>query len=624
MGQFFDELKRRNVVRVGIAYVVIGWLVFQVGEVLFPVFGAPDWVFKTLILVFALGFPLVLIFAWAFELTSDGIKKTRDVSLAGSVTASTGRKIDYLIIAALVLALGYFIWERQGLIDASTNDQAASNGGSISVTEENAGAAAVVAKRRSIAVLPFVNMSSDKEQSWFADGLTEEILNSLARTPDLLVAARTSSFGYRDSLEDVPTIARALGVEHILEGSVRRSGDRLRVTAQLIRASDGFHLWSQTYDRYLDDMIEIQESVAIAIANALETAMDPAALARMVSSGTLSVPAFAAYLRGLAFEQQSASSGDAYLRLDAREAFEQALSLDPAFALAYWKLAEFWSLQMAETLTISGLTDLTPAEMMPFYEDAISKAIRHEPDPVKQLFYRADKAWNDLKIQQALRLVDEYLAKRPNDQRAQLRQIILLSIFGVRQQMSDAIARYYASDGFDTGVTNVSLTALLLADDHDEIRTFASNAVKRFGDHVGVLYQAHRDLLWAGDLDGASKLAPILQASDLSESARYLASLRQACAENRNAEATQLYDRANEQFADNTSIIWLGQRIMGDEQQAVATLMVLDDQQNMLAMTDYLPYAFFDPRPFPNLMALLQVQGVERGEPVAIPYRCKR
>ena len=268
MGTFFDELKRRNVVRVGIAYVVVCWLVFQIGEILFPEFGAPDWVFKTLILLLAIGFPFAMIFAWAFDLTPDGIKKTKDVHVGTSVTASTGRRLDFIIIAALVVALIYFVWERQSPIgDATTNSVAEP------IAEEMVDETVATGEkpRRSIAVIPFVNMSSDKEQEWFADGLTEEILNSLARTPDLLVAARTSSFTFKGSNQDIPSIAASLGVDHILEGSVRRSGDRLRVTAQLVRASDGFHLWSENYDRAVDDMIDIQENVAIEIANALES-----------------------------------------------------------------------------------------------------------------------------------------------------------------------------------------------------------------------------------------------------------------------------------------------------------------------------------------------------------------
>ena len=188
-------------------------------------------------------------------------------------------------------------------------------------------AEAVVDRSKSIAVLPFDDFSAD-DNEWFADGLTEEILNSLARTPDLLVASRTSSFAYKDTEEEIPAIARRLGVEHVLEGSVRRAGDRLRVTAQLIRASDGFHLWSENFDRDADDVIAIQEEIAIAIAKALKTAMDPKALEEMLSAGTRSVDAYEAYLEGLALRSESSASGE-NLRERADQAFERARAIDP-------------------------------------------------------------------------------------------------------------------------------------------------------------------------------------------------------------------------------------------------------------------------------------------------------
>jgi TolB-like protein len=622
MGTFFDELKRRNVVRVGIAYLVVGWIVFQIGEVMFPTFGTPPWVFKTIILVIAVGFPFALIFAWAFEITPEGVKKTRDVNVAASVTAATGRKLDFMIIAALVVALGYFIWERQVPIDAPAHrpDSVAEHVAAIesgeTVEEE--------APKRSIAVIPFVNMSSDKEQEWFADGLTEEILNSLARTPDLLVAARTSSFTFKGSKEDIPTIAKALGVEHILEGSVRRSGDRLRVTAQLVRASDGFHLWSENYDRNLDDLIDIQEDVAIEIANALETAMDPEALARMVSSGTRSVPAFEAYLRGLAVGESTFVTGDIYENLNARDAYERAIELDPEFAQAYWRLAIFWRNQMTINLITSGVTGLTPAEMLPLYEEVINKAIEYEKDPVSKIIYRAQKARIELKFRQALRLNTKYLEQRPNDQSAQLIQLNLLAELDMRDEVTEAIADFYARDGYDPIVAGTSLTRLLYSGEPEMLRTYAKNAVERFGDNANVMYQAHRALLWVADIDGASKVLPVILASDLPDDSRYLVLLRQACAENRAADAKRLYTKGNEQFADDASIMWLAHLIMGNEEEAVEALMAYDDEQDMMTMTSFLGYGTFDRRQYPNLMALLESQGIDWGEPVETPYQCRR
>ena len=315
MGNLFSELKRRNVVRVGIAYIVLGWVALQVGDILFDMFETPAGVGKTFAALLLLGFPFACLFAWAFEMTPEGVKKTAEVDRSDSITHSTGKRLNVVIITALIFALGYFIWERQGLVEG---------GGQVASVD------------RSIAVLPFVNMSSDQEQEWFADGLTDEILNSLARTPDLLVASRTSSFQYKGQNTEISAIAKALGVAHILEGSVRRGGDRLRVTAQLIRASDGFNLWSETFDRTPEDVIAIQEDVAFEIANALETAMDPGALKRMISAGTSSVSAYDAYLEGLALRGRSGASGNPEDWGAAIAAFEQATQLDETFAVAYY------------------------------------------------------------------------------------------------------------------------------------------------------------------------------------------------------------------------------------------------------------------------------------------------
>jgi TolB-like protein len=268
MSDLLDELKRRNVVRVGAAYLIVAWVLAQIADLGLENFGAPEWVIKTILFLLVLGFPLALFFAWAFELTPEGLKREKDVDRSKSITPLKDRKLDFFIIGALLVALGYFVWERQSLVDEVESAMTP-------VATEAEDTSAPPRNERSIAVLPFVNMSSDPEQEWFADGLTEELLNALARAPDLLVAARTSSFKFKGTTEDIPTIAKALGVAHILEGSVRRGRDRLRVTAQLVRASDGFHLWSQNYDRKPDDVIAIQEELAVEIVRALDTAMDP-------------------------------------------------------------------------------------------------------------------------------------------------------------------------------------------------------------------------------------------------------------------------------------------------------------------------------------------------------------
>ena len=618
----FAELKRRNVIRVGIAYIVIGWVLAQIGEFAFENFGAPDWVLKTVVVILLLGLPLALFFAWAFEMTPEGVKREEDVDRSESVTHSTGRKLDFIIIGTLIVALGYFVWERQSNVGSVDNIEVAdvAEQSDPSDVEQDSTNGPVV---RSIAVLPFVNMSSDQEQEWFSDGLTEELLNALARTPDLLVAARTSSFKFKGSAEDVPTIAKALGVAHILEGSVRRGGDQLRITAQLVRASDGFHLWSQTYDRNPEDVIAIQEEIAINIATALETAMDPEALARMVSSGTNSVAAFNAYLQGLAYGASTLSTGDTYTFLGARDSFERAIELDPKFSLAYWKLADFWQIQLSETNIVAGIVEMPYEEMDERFNDAIDKAIETEQDPFTAIRYRVLRAMKNMQLVQALRLNTAYLKQRPNDQDAQNRQLNLLADQSMDDDLIAAISEYQERDGYDTLVVQASMTYILIGDDREAIRAFVKTALERVGDSAFVMYQAHRALLWAGDIDGASGLSRIIQSSDLPEDSRLMVSLRQACAENRQSDAMRIYDRFKTDYADQTSILWISHRIMGNDQDAFETLKGFDENENLNAIGDFLSYAYFDARSFPNLMVLLKAQGIEPREPREIPYRCK-
>jgi TolB-like protein len=588
----------------------------QVAEFAFENFGAPDWVLKTVVTLLLLGLPLALFFAWTFEMTPDGIKREEDVDRTQPGRTSARRTLDYVIIAALVIALGYSVWSRQAVeTPASPNTPAVVAG------ENDVGQKAP--DLRSIAVLPFVNMSSDQAQEWFSDGLTEEILNALARTPDLLVAARTSSFKYKNSDEDVPSIAAALGVAHILEGSVRSARDRLRVTAQLIRASDGFHLWSQTYDREPEDVIRIQEDIAVEIAKALETAMDPEALARMVSSGTSSVPAYNAYLEGLAANTSTLSTADVYTFLGARDAYERAIELDPEFSFAYWELAQFWEVQARTTNIVGGIVDMPIEQMVAEFEDAIEKAIRYERDPVNQLTFRVLQAKEDLQLADALRLNSEYLEQRPNDQDAQSRQLELLVDLGMVDELRAAIEEYERRDGYDLRVTNNSVNFALLTGDKEFIRRFAHDALRRVPDRPFIQYQAHRSLLWAGDIDSASALLPAIQASDLPEQTRTLTLLRQACAEGNLKEAERVYDVMMAKHSSNLSMNWISNKIFGRDEEAQRLLEPFDENMELDVLMDFVSYHYFDPTPFPNLVQYLKSQSVEPRKPLEMTYRCR-
>ena len=316
---FFDELKRRNVVRVGVAYLVAAWVVLQIIDFVVDAISAPNWIVQVFILVAAIGLPVVLAISWAFELTPEGVKRESEIDRSQPIPATTGRRLDRLIIVLLTLAVVFLIGERlmTSPIDMPT---------SIEPTSEPPD---IAARENTIAVLPFVNMSSDQEQEYFSDGITEEILNRLAGIHELRVAARTSVFSFKDHNEDIREIARKLGVETILEGSVRRSGDEIRITAQLIRASDGFHLWSSAYDRKLENIFAIQDDIATRIAEALQVSMGISD--RQASAPrTVDPEVYDLYLRARALHRQRGE-----VLLEAIELFEQALAIDPDFAPAW-------------------------------------------------------------------------------------------------------------------------------------------------------------------------------------------------------------------------------------------------------------------------------------------------
>jgi TolB-like protein/Flp pilus assembly protein TadD len=259
-----SELKRRNVFRVAFAYIIVGWVVLQVAEFLAPLLNLPEWTVSFALYLGILGFPFALLFAWAFELTPEGLRRTQDVDPEASITHVTRSMLNRIIMVLMGLAILLLLLDRF-LPDTGSGDEAKPTTPADPVAEE-----AAPEKPKSIAVLPFVNMSNDKEQEYFSDGISEELLNALTKIRDLRVAARTSSFAFKGKNQDITQIGNALNVEAILEGSVRKSGQRLRITAQLINVADGYHLWSETYDRDLTDIFAIQDEISAAIVSALK------------------------------------------------------------------------------------------------------------------------------------------------------------------------------------------------------------------------------------------------------------------------------------------------------------------------------------------------------------------
>ncbi|MFZ3376503.1 MAG: hypothetical protein WA183_13205 [Chthoniobacterales bacterium] len=315
--KFFAELKRRNVYKVAIAYIVAGWALSQGIAQVFPVFDVPNWVIRSIVLLIIIGFPIALVLAWAFELTPEGIKRTEDVDLSKSITRHTGRKLDFLVIAVLLLVIAVFAYQRFG-------------------PGQKASAAA---PEKSIAVLPFENRSEEKANAYFADGIQDEILTRLSKIADLKVISRTSTEHYKSAPENLPEIARQLGVAHILEGSVQKSGDAVRVNVQLIKAANDSHLWADTFDRKLTDIFSVESEVAKAIAEQLRAKLTGQEQQVIGAKPTDNVEAYDAYLRGLAYTLK-ASISIPVNSIGARKYLREAVRLDPKFALS-WALLSF-------------------------------------------------------------------------------------------------------------------------------------------------------------------------------------------------------------------------------------------------------------------------------------------
>lgn len=358
-----QELKRRNVFRVAVAYLLLAWVVLQIVDFVLEVISAPDWILQVFVLAGAVGLPIVLIFSWVFEMTPEGLKRESEIDRSESITPRTGSKLDRVIIAMLTLAVVFLLADKFLLPSENKPENAApASVRQAPAPADTQPAAALAAK--SIAVLPFIVMSNGLDDGYFADGLTEEILNSLAQLPELLVTARTSAFAFKDQDIPVQEIAEKLGVLHIVEGSVRRSGDRLRVTAQLIRANDGFHLWSENYDSTSEDTIAVQEDIAEKIALAMDVVMDEEKRASMRRAGLRDVEAFIDFQK--AREWYGRAHGDIDQISGLREAnrlLEGVLERVPGYPPAHGLHADLYIHMLLSSTTRQPLVDVTQEEI---------------------------------------------------------------------------------------------------------------------------------------------------------------------------------------------------------------------------------------------------------------------
>src|SRR5438874_1267244 len=319
---FFAELKRRNVYKVAVAYAVVAWLLIQAASILFPTFEAPAWAMKAFVVFLAFGFVISVMISWAFEATPEGLKRTENIPLDAVLPTWSVRKFTALILTIALLATGLLIFQ---LVRSKSTARA-------QVT------AAATTSPKSIAVLPLLNESGDPKDEYFSDGLSEELIAALSQIKELKVVGRSSSFRFRDTKEEPKTIGEKLGVSTLLEGTVRKQGERVRIVAELINAADGIQLWSRTFERELKDIFAVQAEIANAVATSLELtlrgAKDPA-----TNASTKSVEAHNAYLQGhFYFVRRNLD--------DYRKAvgfFDQAIRIDPDYALAYAERSEAWT-----------------------------------------------------------------------------------------------------------------------------------------------------------------------------------------------------------------------------------------------------------------------------------------
>lgn len=336
MSTFLAELKRRSIFKVGIAYAIVAWLLIEVASTVLPTFNTPDWVLQTITFVIILGFPLALIFAWAFELTPEGIKPAAAVDPTGKDSILSGRRLDFLIIGLLVLALVYMIIDGNLPRKVEKEEAVAANIHQAQESVEAVEHGDVLPN--SIAVLPFENLSPDPDNAYFAAGIHESTLNQLSKVRDINVIARTSVMQYKDNPPPIPEIARALKVEMVMEGSVRYANNRVLITAQLIDGKTGTHLWSDEYNRDLTDIFAVQAEIAMNIANALKAKFSTAERRLIEKPLTKSPEAFALYLKTIDIWRsdsrgENLERGFAYLN--------RAIEIDPNFAWAYVQRARF-------------------------------------------------------------------------------------------------------------------------------------------------------------------------------------------------------------------------------------------------------------------------------------------
>jgi TolB-like protein/Tfp pilus assembly protein PilF len=432
----FGELKRRNVYRVAIAYAIIAWLLIQAGSILFPTFEAPGWVMKVFVAVIAAGFVIALIIAWAFEMTPQGMKRTEDVSPDEFIPQWSKRKFVALIVSLALVAGGLLVFQ---------------------LWRTQRGSAAAIAPEKSIAVLPFESLAEEKANAYFAEGIQDEILTKLAGIGDLKVISRSSTAKYKSKPEDLKTVARELGVATVLEGSVQKAGNKVRVNVQLLDARIDTHLWAKSYDRDLKDVFAVESEVAQEIADALRAKLSPSQSDALATAPTLDTEAYDLFLKGEYEEHQAESALDAELFDRAQTFYRQAVARDPKFALAYARLAYS---ELYRHWFIGNLTSAELAEVKSNIDRALAIApVLPDAHLALAVFYY----WGYRDYDPALRELDRTIELQPNSAVARAFQAWIYRRRGEWEKSLAAAERAAELDPRDASIPgDIGLTYLTL------------------------------------------------------------------------------------------------------------------------------------------------------------------
>jgi len=489
----FNELKRRNVFKVGVAYMVASWLLLQVVDLVLENINAPDWIMQVFMLGLAVGLPIAIIIAWAFELTPDGIKLEKNVDRSKSINRHTGHQLNRGIIMILSMAIVLLLTDRfrdEIFGEPETAAPQTEN------TNETAGDPGASNTKKTIAVLPFRDMSAAQDQAYFGEGIAEELLNALVKLEELHVASRTSTFSLVDEDLDIPGIAQRLGVDHILEGSIRTSGQQVRVTAQLIEVSKDVHLWSETYDGSLDDIFKIQDEITSQITDALKIQLGEQSLAPTSELLTGNAEAYQLYLQGRhLWRQRSAATLKESIRL-----FKEAVVLDPEFhrawsnlGLAYINLSDYDRSFSRNEAFAKGL-------------ESADHALQIHPKSAEALIIKANvTAESRCDISTAVRLYEKAIAFNPEDPTAQHWYAILLQVAGRTSLALEHIQIARRIDPLISAVISIEADIYKTMGEYDQANELYRMA-SRLGIYGGSLYPVGINYLSAGEIEKGTAL----------------------------------------------------------------------------------------------------------------------